>query len=104
MTSQMTRTLRKATIHVWGEKWWPIFLVGSGLWLLTGFGIPETIALLTNSNTHLDNTLSYYARIQLHVSVATENSIHTVAWWVSFAAWMMFVIFITAHIWFDQFG
>jgi hypothetical protein len=91
-------------METWGLHYWPIFITGSGLWLLTAFGIPETIALLTQPNTHLDNTLSQYARVQLHVSIATANNIHTIGWWVSFLAWMMFVIFITAHIWFDQFG
>jgi hypothetical protein len=88
----------------WGDRYWPVFLVISGLWLLTGFGIPESIALATAPSRGLDNTLSAYARVQLHVSVATAGSVHTLSWWVSFLAWMMFVVFITAHIWFLQFG
>lgn len=88
----------------WGQTYWPIFLTVSGLYILGAFGIPEGIALATHPSTHLDNTLSYYARTELHISTATAGSLHTIGWWVSFAVWMMFVIFITAHIWFDQFG
>jgi hypothetical protein len=88
----------------WGKVYWPIFLIISSLWLLTGFGIAETIALISGTANHLDNTLSYYARTELHISVATAATAHTVAWWITFVVWMMFVIFITAHIWFDQFG
>lgn len=88
----------------WGEKYWPVFLIISSVWLLLGFGIPESLALATNTSTHLDNTLSHYARFELHVSVAAANNIHTVAWWLSFIVWIMFVVFITGHIWFDQFG
>jgi hypothetical protein len=88
----------------WGATYWRLFLIISGLWMLTGFGIPESIALATDPVRGLDNTLSHYARSELHVSVATAGNLHTVGWWVSFLAWMMFVVFITAHIWFDQFG
>jgi len=88
----------------WGEKYWPVFLIISALWLLTGFGVPETIALMTERSSHLDNTLSYYSRVMLHADVATNMSVHTVGWWLSFIVWMMFVLFITAHIWFLQFG
>lgn len=88
----------------WGYHYWPTFLIVSGLWVISGFGIPETIALVTNPATHLDNTLSFYARTELHVSVATANTLHTGVWWVTFAAWILFVVFITAHIWFAQFG
>lgn len=88
----------------WGQHYWAVFLSISSAWLLTGFGIPETIALATGRAHHLDNTLSFYARTELHVSVATAGSIHTIAWWASFVVWMMFVVFITSHIWFDEFG
>lgn len=88
----------------WGKNYWPIFLIISAVWLLTGFGVPETLALIAQPSNHIDNTLSFYSRTELHVSVATANTIHTAAWWLSFVIWMMFVIFITAHIWFDQFG
>lgn len=89
---------------MWGKIWWPIFLIISSVWLLTGFGIPEAWALLTSTNSHVDNTLSGYARSELHVSVATLGSVHTAAWYLSFIVWIMFVVFITAHIWMDQFG
>lgn len=88
----------------WGKLWWPVFLIISSLWLLTGFGIPEAIALVTQPGSHLDNTLSYYSRTELGISVATAATAHTWAWWLSFVVWMMFIIFITGHIWFDQFG
>jgi len=88
----------------WGEKYWPVFLVISALWLMLGFGIPEGIALGSSPSKHLDNTLSYYARTELHANIAVYGSIHTVAWWATFVVWMVFVIFITAHIWFLQFG
>lgn len=88
----------------WGKIYWPVFLIISGFWVLTAFGVPETLALIQQPSQHVDNTLSYYSRVELHVSVATATNIHTVAWWLSFVVWMMFVIFITAHIWFDQFG
>ncbi|HEY2455581.1 MAG TPA: hypothetical protein VGI71_23800 [Scandinavium sp.] len=87
----------------WGSKWWPIFLIISSVWLITGFGIPETIALFQHP-LHVDNTLSYYSRSELGVAVAIQSTVHTLAWWLSFIMWMLFVIFITAHIWFDQFG
>lgn len=88
----------------WGKVYWPVFLIVSSFILLLGFGVPESLALVTHPSSHVDNTLSYYARYELHVSVATANTIHTWAWWLSFLLWMMFVVFITAHIWFDQFG
>lgn len=89
----------------WGNTYWPVFLIISGLWVLSGFGIPESLALMTQPSTHLDNTLSYYARVQLHANVAMgPTAMHTAAWWITFTVWMMFVLFITAHIWFLQFG
>lgn len=87
----------------WGRHYWPVFLSISSLWVLLGFGIPEAIALLADT-LHIDNTLSFYARTELHISVATAATAHTAAWWLSFVVWMMFVVFITGHIWFDQFG
>lgn len=88
----------------WGQHYWPVFLSVSGLWVLSGFGIPESLALVSGTSSHFDNTLSFYARTELHVSIATANTMHTPVWWISFLAWMMFVVFITAHIWFAQFG
>jgi len=87
----------------WGRTYWPIFLDISSIWVLLGFGVPEAIALI-NHKLHVDDTLSYYARTELHISVATAATAHTLAWYLSFIVWMSFVIFITAHIWFDQFG
>lgn len=86
-------------METWGRTWWPVFLIISSVWILVGFGVPESVALISHGT---DNTLSAYARNELHVSLAT--TVHTVAWYLSFLMWMMFVIFITAHIWFDQFG
>lgn len=88
----------------WGSWWWPVFLVVASAWVVLGFGVPETIALLSPVSGHLDNTLSVYARSELGLSVAIQGTRHTLAWWCSFVAWMTFVIFITAHIWFVQFG
>jgi hypothetical protein len=86
----------------WGKEYWPIFLTISALWVGLGFGIAEILALFTKSSTHIDNTQSFYARSQLHVS--TQLTIHTVAWWASFLVWVVFVFVITLHIWYDQFG
>lgn len=91
-------------METWGLKYWPVFLIITAAWLLLAFGIPETIALLAHTSTHLDNTLSNYARTELGVSVAVQRTVHTIAWWVSFVMWMVFVVWITAHIWFVQFG
>jgi hypothetical protein len=93
------------TLATWGVHYWPLFLIISSGWLALGFGIPEGIALGENpSISHVDNTLSYYARTELHANVAIYGSIHTIAWWATFIIWMTFVIWITAHIWFVQFG
>lgn len=88
----------------WGREYWPVFLIISGIWLMLGFGIPEAMALVTGSAGHIDNTLSFYARTELNISVATAATKHTIAWWCSFVPWMIFLVFITSHIWFDQFG
>ena len=87
----------------WGQHYWPWFLIISAMWILSGFGIPEGIALAEHGDG-LDNTLSWYARTQLHASVAINMSVHTLAWWATFILWMTFVIYITPHIWFLQFG
>jgi hypothetical protein len=91
-------------METWGLTYWPIFLIISSAWIACAFGIPETIALLQGTSHHLDNTLSQYARVDLGVAVAVKTTVHTIAWWCSFVAWMVFVVFITAHIWFAQFG
>lgn len=90
-------------METWGKVYWPIFLIISSLWLLLAFGIAETMALVEDT-LHIDNTLSNYARTELHAQIATSTSPHTIVWWLTFIVWMMFVVFITAHIWFDQFG
>lgn len=86
----------------WGRWWWPVFLIASGAWIILAFGIPEIIALLTARATHTDNTLSNYSWSELHVS--TELTVHTVAWYVSFAVWCVLVFVLTLHIWFHQFS
>jgi hypothetical protein len=91
-------------METWGLTYWPYFLIVSAVWLALGFGIPEAIALASHASSHLDNTLSQYARTDLGVSVAVQTTVHTVAWWCSFVVWMVFVVFITGHIWFAQFG
>lgn len=75
----------------WGRYYWPYFLIlGSAL-----FGIPELIALFTNNA----NTLSDYARYELNV--APHITVHTLAWYVSLCAWVLFFVVITAHIWWN---
>lgn len=89
----------------WGMRYWPIFLIISAAWLALGFGIPEGIALATGGHVlgnETNNTLSWYSRHELNVTAGA--TIHGAAWWFTFVVWMGFVIFITAHIWFDQFG
>lgn len=87
----------------WGKVYWPIFLIISSIWLLLGFGIPEAIALLSNT-LHEDNTLSRYARSELGINVATAATVHSLAWWLSFIVVMVLFIFLIGHIFFDQFG
>lgn len=91
-------------MQTWGLRWWPIFLLISTGWLLTGFGIPEGIALASNMRKHVDNTLSQYLRHDLHVDVAIAGNVHTLVWWITFVLWMAFAIWFTDHIWFGQFG
>lgn len=90
------------SIATWGQWYWPIFVIVSAVWLLTGFGVPETIALIESHLVHepIDNTLSYYSRRELNVSAVW--TIHTIAWYLSLACWTMFVCFLTSHIWFNQ--
>jgi hypothetical protein len=74
----------------WGSDYWPWFLLGAGL----AFLIPEVIAFFTNSA----NTLSDFSWYELGISGRINH--HTVYWWVSLAAWWVFVGVISAHIWF----
>lgn len=80
----------------WGAYYWPYFLI----LVSVEFGVPELVALATN----VANTLSDYARLQLHVGTAFSGTVHTVAWWCSLAAWLLFVVVITDHIWWVRFG
>lgn len=75
----------------WGRYYWPFYL----LLAAALFGIPELVALFTNHY----NTLSDYARFELNVS--PHITVHTLAWWASLAAWCLFVVVITAHIWWN---
>ena len=75
----------------WGKVWWPWWIILTS----TTFGVPEIIAIVTN---YL-NTLSEYARYELNV--APHVTVHTVAWYVSLIVWLLFVVVITAHIWWD---
>lgn len=79
----------------WGNYYWPYFLILTS----ATFGIPELIALFTN----VANTLSDYSRLQLHVGTAFAGQVHTLAWWGSLAAWLLFAVVITVHIWFVRF-
>lgn len=94
-----------AMLATWGSRYWPVFLLVSSAWLILGFAVPEGIALWEGAhNPHLqiDNTLSWYARYELNVTQG--GNIHGITWWVTFVLWIIFVVFITAHIWMDQFG
>lgn len=73
----------------WGKFYWPVAMLTAfgGM-----FGIPELIAIVTNQA----NTLSDYAWDELRVGFIP---VHTVAWYVSLAGWLLFVVVITAHIW-----
>jgi len=82
----------------WGIHYWPIFLIISAVWLLTGFGIPELIALFTSVSTHTDNTLSHYAQSELGISAQFTR--HTLAWSLSLMAWVLVTTILTWHIWF----
>lgn len=89
-------------METWGRHYWSVFLIVSSVWLLTGFGVPELIALVTEKRGHLDNTLSNYAHVQLNVSATM--TIHTVAWYLSLLVWLMITGMLTFHIWFDLWG
>lgn len=88
----------------WGHWYWPVFLIVASVVIIVGFVPAEIIALLSEVRNHTDNTLSYYARTELGVSVAVQNTVHTVAWWASFVLYLLFNAFIIPHIWFVQFG
>jgi hypothetical protein len=73
----------------WGIHYWPWYLITAAL----AFIIPEGIALFTNHQ----NTLSDYAWQELDIR---GNFHHTLAWGLSQAAWVMFAVVITFHIWY----
>jgi hypothetical protein len=76
----------------WGVLYWPFFLIlVSALFL-----VPEVYALITNSA----NTLSDYCWNQLSVHVAFGSGRHTLAWWLSQGAFIIFFVLITIHIWY----
>jgi hypothetical protein len=75
----------------WGGYYWPFFLIVASLLFL----VPELIALFTNAT----NTLSDYSWRELNVRGGLHFDQHTAAWGISLAAWLVFVIVITLHIW-----
>jgi hypothetical protein len=75
----------------WGAIYWPIFLIGTSLTFLG----PELYALFTNWK----NTLSDYSWTELHVSPGI--TVHTVAWYISLIAWLLVVVVLTLHIWWE---
>lgn len=79
------------TLHpTWGLWYWPNYLIGVG----GAFLVAEVYAFFTN----VWNTLSYYAWYEM--GITGRLSPHHPAWWISFIAWLVFVVAITAHIWF----
>lgn len=79
---------------MWGNWYWPRGLVIVSL----AFAVPELYALATN----VQNTLSWYCWRELGVGSVSRNGIHTLAWWCSIIAWLLFTVVITAHIWFGE--
>jgi hypothetical protein len=79
-------------VNLWGDYYWP-----RGLTVVSvAFLLPELYALFTNPA----NTLSDYAWRELHINASWGNGAHSIAWWCSLAAWLLFAVVITAHIWF----
>lgn len=81
-------------VPTWGHVYWPVGLLTASLMFL----IPEAIAFFTNKA----NTLSAYSWGELEVHRATRLWLHIPAWYVSLAAWLLFFIVITGHIWFKS--
>jgi len=79
-------------VNLWGNWYWPRGLTVASV----AFLLPELYALFTNPA----NTLSDYCWRELHVTAAWGNGVHSLAWWFSLVAWLLFTIVITAHIWF----
>jgi hypothetical protein len=78
-------------MELWGNTYWPVGLTLVAVMFL----VPESYALFTNSA----NTLSDYCWRELGVNIAFGHGRHTIAWWSSLAAWLMFTVIITIHIW-----
>ena len=79
---------------MWGKLYWPYWMILTSVTFL----VPELIAVFTN----VSDTLSDYARAELNVTA--QMTVHTVAWYVSLAGWLLFVLVITAHIWWGKIG
>ena len=82
----------------WGLWYWPAGLIAVSLLFVPA----ELFALATNSL----NTLSDYSYYELGMQTALGRFAlhHTVAWWASLVAWLLFVVVITGHIWWRQPG
>lgn len=78
----------------WGHWYWPLGMAVTLLLFLPA----ELFAVFTN----VGNTLSYYAWTQLHVGLAYANNMDSVGWYSSLILWLLFVVIITAHIWWRQ--
>jgi len=86
----------------WGLWYWPTVLIIVAVVAGAAFFPAEAYALATNHG----NTLSDYARYELDLTTAFGQStrLHTVAWWITFLVWSGFIVWITGHIWFVQWG
>lgn len=78
----------------WGLTYWPIYLIVVSL----GFIPAETTALITNPA----NTLSDFAWRELGFPDKASPVPYTAAWYFSFAAYVMVVVFLAIHIWFRR--
>lgn len=75
----------------WGRVYWPTGLIVVAF----AFLIPEFIALATN----IRNTLSWYCWYELG-DLNSVPAFTSIAWALSMFMWLVFVVEITAHIWF----
>jgi hypothetical protein len=76
----------------WGKYYWP-----TGLIIVSLLFLPAELYALT---TNVKNTLSWYCWSELDVQRALDLNMHSLAWYLSFAAWVVFTVVITLHIWF----
>jgi hypothetical protein len=74
----------------WGRVWWPVWIILTTCLFLG----PEIYALVTNYR----NTLSQYAWTELNVN--PHIHVHTIAWFLSLAGFVLAVIVLIAHIWY----